>query len=66
MADALRRIVAARRSVAAFAVVVEAIDAHAAAFYRRLGFTPFPSRTDRLFMLAETAAAAIAAADRRG
>lgn len=64
VADALRRILAASRTVAAFAIVVDAKDERASSFYQSLGFSPFPSRADRLFMLAETAAAAVAEAER--
>jgi ribosomal protein S18 acetylase RimI-like enzyme len=63
VADALRRIVGVSRSIAAFAIVVDAIDDRAKAFYERLGFVPFASRSDRLFMLAETVAAGISLAD---
>jgi ribosomal protein S18 acetylase RimI-like enzyme len=63
VADALKRIVAAIQTVAAFAIIVDAKDDRARAFYDGLGFKSFPSRPDRLFMLAETAAAAILDAD---
>lgn len=63
VADALKRIVAAIQAVAAFAVVVDAKDDRARSFYDALGFKSFPSRPDRLFMLAETAATAIVDAD---
>lgn len=58
LADAVRRILGASRSVAVFAIVVEAKDAAAAAFYEGFGFRPFPLRPQRLFLLASTAAAA--------
>jgi hypothetical protein len=38
-------------------------DAYAKAVYESLGFTAFPLRPNRLFLLAETAAAAISKAD---
>jgi predicted GNAT family N-acyltransferase len=63
VADALARIVAASRAVAAFAIVVDAKDEPAEAFYRQLGFIPFPAHPERLFMLTETAAAALARAE---
>ena len=59
LADAVRRVVGAARSLAVFAIVVEAVDARAATFYRDFGFTPFPSRPLRLFMPASEAAEAI-------
>jgi GNAT superfamily N-acetyltransferase len=58
LADAVRRILGASRSVAVFAIVVEAKDAAASAFYQGFGFRPFPLRPQRLFLLASTAAAA--------
>ena len=58
VADAVRRILAAGRSVAVFAIVVEAKDEAASAFYEGFGFRPFPLRPQRLFLLASTAAAA--------
>lgn len=59
LADAVRRILGAGRSVAVFAIVVDAKDDAAVAFYRDFGFTPFPSRPDRLFLLTSTALAAL-------
>ncbi|TIV76555.1 MAG: GNAT family N-acetyltransferase [Mesorhizobium sp.] len=58
LVDAVRRILGAGRSVAVFAIVVDAKDAAAAAFYEGFGFRPFPLRPQRLFLLASTAAAA--------
>ena len=66
LADAVRRILDAGRSVAVFAIVVEAKDDRAAAFYKAFGFTAFPLRPHRLFMLASTAEAALEAARQRG
>ncbi len=60
LADAVRRILGAGRSVAVFAIIVDTKDERAAAFYRAFGFTPFPSRPSRLFLLTSTAAAALA------
>jgi len=62
LADAIRRVIDASRSLAVFAIVVDAIDERAAAFYRDFGFQPFPSRPLRLFMPASEAAEAIARA----
>jgi GNAT superfamily N-acetyltransferase len=62
LADAVRRVIGAARSLAVFAIVVEAADEKAAAFYRDFGFMPFPSRPLRLFMPASEAAAAVSRA----
>jgi GNAT superfamily N-acetyltransferase len=59
LADAVRRILGAARSVAVFAIVVDAKDNTAAAFYRRFGFQPFPLQPSRLFLLTSTALAAL-------
>jgi GNAT superfamily N-acetyltransferase len=59
LADAVRRILGAARSVAVFAIVVDAKDDTAAAFYRRFGFQPFPLQPSRLFLLTSTALAAL-------
>lgn len=59
LADAIVRILSAARSVAVFAIVVDAKDEDAAAFYERYGFQRFPSRPLRLFLPASTAAAAL-------
>jgi GNAT superfamily N-acetyltransferase len=65
LADAVHRILGAARSLAVFAIVVDAIDERAAAFYRDFGFSPFPSRPLRLFMPASDAAEAMARAGAR-
>src|SRR5262245_53499223 len=62
LADAIRRVLDASRSLAVFAIVVDAIDEKATAFYREFGFQPFPSRPLRLFMLISEAAEAAARA----
>jgi len=59
LADAIRRVMGAARSLAVFAIVVESIDEKAAAFYRDFGFTAFPNRPLRLFMPASEAAEAV-------
>jgi GNAT superfamily N-acetyltransferase len=64
VADALTRVLAAGRSIATFAVVVDAMDAAAAAFYRSLGFVPFPTRPMRLFLPTATIAAALASSEK--
>ena len=62
LADAVRRVIGASHSLAAFAIVVEARNEEAAAFYRDFGFAPFPSRPLRLFMPMSEAAEAISRA----
>ena len=62
IADAVKRVLAAAESVAAYAIVVDAKDEHGRRFYDSHGFSSLPSRPDRLFLLTETAAAALAAA----
>lgn len=59
VADAVRRILSAARSLAVFTIMVDAKDERAATFYERLGFRRFPLRPNRLFMLASSAAAAL-------
>jgi GNAT superfamily N-acetyltransferase len=59
LADAVRRVIGASRSLAVFAIMVEATDEKAAAFYRDFGFAPFPNRPLRLFMPASEAAEAV-------
>ncbi|MFZ5558960.1 MAG: GNAT family N-acetyltransferase [Pseudomonadota bacterium] len=58
LADAVRRILGAGRSLAVFAIVVDAKDETAADFYRGFGFRPFPSRPLRLFLPTSVAATA--------
>ena len=59
LADAIRRILGAARSVAVFAIVVDAKDDRAADFYKGYGLRSFPSRPRRLFLPIATAAAAL-------
>ncbi len=65
IADAITRVLAAAESVAALAIVVDAKDEAAIAFYRTFGFVQFPATPNRLFLLADTAAAGLRAATRR-
>jgi len=58
LADAVRRVLDASRSVAVFAIVVDAKDDRAVKFYETFGFRPFPLRPRRLFLPTTTAAAA--------
>lgn len=62
VADAVKRVLGAAESVAAYAIVVDAKDDRGRSFYLSHGFIPLPSRPNRLFLLAETAARAFAAA----
>jgi GNAT superfamily N-acetyltransferase len=59
LADAVRRILGAGNTLAIFAIVVDAKDEHAAAFYQGFGFRPLPLHPRRLFLLTSSAAAAI-------
>lgn len=62
LADAVRRIASAANTLAVFAIIVEAKDEQAAAFYRDFGFMGFPSRPLRLFLPVADAAAAMSVA----
>jgi len=62
LADAVRRILSASQSLAVFAIIVDAKDDHAIAFYENFGFRRFPTRPGRLFLLTSTAAQALARA----
>jgi GNAT superfamily N-acetyltransferase len=59
LADAVRRILSAARTLAVFAIVVDAKDERAVAFYRTFGFVPFPNQPRRLFLLTSVAVAAL-------
>jgi GNAT superfamily N-acetyltransferase len=59
IADALARVLGVAESVAAYAIVVDAKDERGRKFYESHGFIPLPSRPNRLFLLTETAAAAL-------
>ncbi len=52
--DAIRRVVQASTAIAAYAVVVDAKNDAARAFYERYGFRPFPSTPRRLFLPLQT------------
>ena len=60
LADAVRRILGAGQTMAVFAIIVYAKDERAVAFYQGFGFTPFPNRPLRLFLLTSVAARAFA------
>ena len=59
LADALRRILGASKTLAVFAIVVDAKDERAAKFYQAYGFQVFPLQPRRLFLLASSAASAL-------
>ena len=48
--DALRKALEATRTVASFAVIVEAKDENTVKFYKRYGFIELPDHPDRLFI----------------
>jgi GNAT superfamily N-acetyltransferase len=58
LADGVRRILDAARTLAVFAIVVDTKDENASAFYRTFGFRPFPNMPRRLFLLTSDAARA--------
>ncbi len=62
LADAVRRVIGASHALSVFAIIVEARNVEAAAFYRDFGFAPFPSRPLRLFMPMSEAAEAVSRA----
>jgi GNAT superfamily N-acetyltransferase len=50
LADAINRDLAADRSMAVWAILVDAKNQAASEFYQSFGFIPFPSRSSRLFL----------------
>jgi len=56
LTDALHRALIQAAEIATAAVVVEAIDERAAAFYRHFGFVAFPSIPNRFFLPMKTVA----------
>ena len=52
--DAIRRILAASSAMAVYAIVVDALNDKAAAFYERYGFRLFDGEPRRLFLPLET------------
>lgn len=62
LADAIKRVLAADRSMAVWAILVDAKNQGAADFYKNFGFVPFPSRPARLFLATATARKAASAA----
>jgi GNAT superfamily N-acetyltransferase len=59
LADAVRRVLGVGKTLAVFAIVVEAKDEKATAFYEGFGFRPFPLHPNRLFLLTSSAIAAV-------
>ena len=59
LADAVRQVLAATASVAAYAIVVDAKDDRGRRFYEAHGFIPLPTKPRRLFLLTETAMRAV-------
>jgi GNAT superfamily N-acetyltransferase len=64
LVNALRRVLAVGESLAVFAIVVDAKDERAAAFYQSFGFQPISRQPQRLFISASTARTALEMADR--
>ena len=58
LTDAVRRALFAAKSLAIYAIAVDAKNTRAAEFYGTYGFRPFPLDPDRLFITAAKAAAA--------
>lgn len=52
--DAIRRVLRASASLAVYALIVDAKNERARAFYERYGFRPFPDTPRRLFLPLET------------
>ena len=59
LADAVRRILGASKTLAVFAIVVDAKDERAVKFHKAYDFQVFPLQQCRLFLLASSAAAAL-------
>ena len=55
LADAISRVLAARKTLGVYAIVVDALNTTARDFYASFGFTPLPTRPDRLFLLTSVA-----------
>jgi GNAT superfamily N-acetyltransferase len=60
LADAIRRILGVGKTLAVFAIIVDAKDERAVAFYENFGFRQFPLHPSRLFLLTASAEAAVA------
>jgi ribosomal protein S18 acetylase RimI-like enzyme len=55
LADAIKRVLAARESLGIYVIVVDALNEKARDFYVSFGFTTLPTRPDRLFLLTSVA-----------
>lgn len=55
VADAVKRLIMASDAIAIHAIIVDAIDDHAARFYESLGFLTFPEERSRLYLPIATA-----------
>ena len=62
LADACNRVLEASRAMGVFALIVDATNEHAAAFYERYGFKRLPDTPGRLFLPTETLVRARSAA----
>lgn len=58
-ADAILRVLSVTTSVAAYAILTDAKNERAVAFYKTFGFLSFPSRPNRMFLLCKTARRAL-------
>ena len=58
LADAIKRVLDASKTLSVYAIVVDAKDDASARFYRAYGFIAFPLKPSRLFLLTATAARA--------
>jgi GNAT superfamily N-acetyltransferase len=59
VADAVRRLLSVSRTIAIFAIVVDAKDERPVSFYESLSFRRFPTHANRLFLLASSAGIAL-------
>ena len=50
LADAMKRILKASEAIAFYALVVDALDSKAKAYYQQFGFIPFPNQPLKLFL----------------
>jgi predicted GNAT family N-acyltransferase len=55
LADAINRVLAARRTLGVYAIVVDALNMMAQEFYASFGFTALPTQPDRMFLLTSVA-----------
>ncbi len=59
LADALKRVAQASQVMAVYAIVVDALNDHAAEFYQQFGFIPLPSQPLKLFLPMDSIAALV-------